>query len=186
MTFQTNHLSHEQLCDLLLANCGGEWTTASPAIERSREHVRECHLCAGELSTLEHSLTLFRSTTDAWASHEWHSHQSLLQNRRLQPTAHGNGLLAFFSKPAIWATVAAAALLAVTLPLAIHHPATQKAPQTVTAPASIHATDTTQSDEALLEEIDQTLSAPIPTAMEPLADPTAGRHTPSDITPRKN
>jgi len=175
----TNHLNHEQLCDLLLASRADAWTQTSPELESSREHVRDCHICADELSMLDNSLALFRSTADIWASHEWHSHQSLLQSRSLKPVASTNGLLAFFSRPAIWATAAAVILLAAALPVTLHYlPDASK-----TAPAvSVRSTDTSQSDEALLEAIDQTLSSTVPTPMQPLADPTASQSN----TQRKN
>jgi hypothetical protein len=85
--------------------------------------------------------------------------------------------------PALWAA-AAALVIAITLPLALHHdqPPAQRAP----APAAVTAQpSTSQSDEALLEEIDQTLSSSIPSPMQPLDDPTAGRHNQPD-TQRKN
>jgi hypothetical protein len=177
----TNHLNHEQLCDLLLANHAGSLSADSREIERSREHVRDCHICAAELSMLDHSLSLFRSTADAWANYEWHNHGSLLQNHRLKPVASSNGLRAFFARPAIWATAAAVALFAAALPITLHYmPDSSK---TEAPPAAVaHSTNTAQSDEALLEEIDQTLSSTIPTPMQPLADPTASQSN----TQRKN
>ena len=176
----TNHLNHEQLCDLLLANHAGSLSADSREIELSRQHVRDCHTCAAELSMLDRSLSLFRSTADAWASYEWHNHQSLLQNHRLKPAASNNGLRAFFARPAIWATAAAVALFAAALPITLHYlPDSSK----TEAPAAVvHTTNTSQSDEALLEEIDQTLSSTVPAPMQPLADPTASQSN----TQRKN
>jgi hypothetical protein len=169
----TNHLNHEQLCDLLLANHASSLPVNLREIERSREHIRDCHICAAELSMLDHSLSLFRSTADAWANYEWHNHQSLLQNRSLKPSASSNGLLAFFARPAIWATAAAVALLAAALPITLHYlPDSSK---TAAPAAVVRTTNTSQSDEALLEEIDQTLSSTVPTPMQPLADPTASQ-----------
>jgi hypothetical protein len=182
MTFQTNHLNHEQLCDLLLANRADTWPLESPEIERSREHVRNCHVCADELATLNHSLDLFRSTADAWASHEWHSHQSLLQSSSLKPAPVTNGFSAFFAKPVVWATAAAVALFAAALPVTLHYwPDTSKP----TSPVAVVRPADTQSDEALLLEINQTLSSSVPTPMQPLADPTAGSNNQSNAT-RKN
>jgi hypothetical protein len=43
--------------------------------------------------------------------------------------------------------------------------------QTIATSPSLRATE---SDEALLADIDQKLSADVPSPMEPLADPTAG------------
>ena len=50
--------------------------------------------------------------------------------------------------------------------------------------ASLAAAPDTKSDEALLEEIDQTLSSSVPTPMQALADPTASATT-SPINPKK-
>ncbi|MBS1800873.1 MAG: hypothetical protein JSS95_13745 [Acidobacteria bacterium] len=173
-----NHLNHEQLCDLLLTSRSGSLPVVSIEIENSREHVRDCHLCAAELSTLDQSLLLFRSTADAWANHEWHSHHSLLQSRNMKPAS--TGLLAFLARPVIWASAAAIALFAAALPVTLHYlpGAKTNAPTAV----AIQTTNTTQSDEALLEEIDQTLSSTVPTPMQPLADPTTGQSN----TQRKN
>jgi hypothetical protein len=182
MTYQTNHLNHEQLCDLLLANRAESWTLGSPEIERSREHVRSCHICSDELATLDHSLDLFRSTADAWASHEWHTHQSLLQSRSLKPAPVTNGFSAFFAKPAVWATAAMLALFAAALPVTLHYRADSAK---TTAPAAAVRPADAQSDEALLLEINQTLSSSVPTPMQPLADPTGGGNNQSNA-PRKN
>lgn len=173
----TNHLNHEQLCDLLLADRMGSTAACSTEIEQAREHVHDCHICAAELSMLDQSLLLFRSTADAWASHEWHGHQSLLQSSSLRPAR--TGLLGFFARPVIWASAAAIALFAAALPVTLHYlpGAKTNAPM-----AAIHTVNTTQSDEALLEEIDQTLASTVPTPMQPLADPTAGQSN----TQRKN
>jgi hypothetical protein len=43
-----------------------------------------------------------------------------------------------------------------------------------------------ESDEALLADIDQKVSADVPSPMEPLADPTAGSSTTSTSDQRNN
>jgi hypothetical protein len=74
-------------------------------------------------------------------------------------------------------------LVAASFPLSLyrqqHHP--------IPAATAVVAPHTTESDEALLEDVDQTLSADVPSPMEPLADPTAGS-TSADSTAyqRKN
>jgi hypothetical protein len=82
---------------------------------------------------------------------------------------------------------AAALLLAAVIPLAFHdHPSTPTHTGIATN-SQLHAKPSTPTgDEALLEEVNQTLSSPIPTPMQPLADPTAGRSSQIDSTPRKN
>jgi hypothetical protein len=86
------------------------------------------------------------------------------------------------TQPVIWAS-AAVLLLAAALPFTLHrHQTVAVAPNPT---AQIKQTDRI-GDEALLEEVDQTLSSSIPTPMQPLADPTAGRSSQIDSTPRKN
>jgi hypothetical protein len=179
----TPHLTHEQLCDLLISNRANDSRAfASQEVETAREHVRDCHVCAGEFAMLDSSLKLFRSTADAWASHEW-NHQSLLQRspRKPAPDRRFAGVL---SRPVIWATAAAAAI-AVAVPFSLHQLEGKKAPAaaavTLTQPYAVETQH--QSDEALLEEISQTVSYSVPTPMQPLADPTASE---TGNTQRKN
>jgi hypothetical protein len=176
------HLTHEQLCDLLLAEPVPDSLESSGQIELLRAHLRDCLLCSGEFESLSQSLATFRSTADAWATRELANRPAALPLPASVPTQRTPALHAFMG-PALWAA-AAALVVAITLPLALHHdqPAAPKTP----APAAVTAQPrTSQSDEALLEEIDQTLSSPIPSPMQPLDDPTAGRHNQPD-TQRKN
>ena len=163
------HLTHEQLCDLILGDPSPETT----------DHLRDCHLCAAELATLTQSLAAFRSATDVWAGREW-IHQ---QTRTREPHRPASSIKTFMF-PALW-TAVAALLVAVTLPLALHHNAPSSTTTTANPAAVATQPSATQSDEALLEEIDQTLSSSIPSPMQPLNDPTAGRHNQSN-TQRKN
>jgi hypothetical protein len=196
----TTHLNHEQLCDLLLADRATDaWTLASPELERSREHVRDCHICADELSSLSQSLTLFRSTADAWAHHEWNNqtNQAAFVNRSLRPVPSTPRLFGLFPRltlrPALWTAAAAVVVLAAVLPITLQRlsnsagvPGLTATTPAGAAPTSRLATPATQSDEALLEEINQTLSSSVPTPMQPLADPTASGNNQSNNAPRKN
>jgi len=176
------HLTHEQLCDLLLAKPTPDTSESSGYIELLREHLRDCHLCSAEFASLSHSLATFRSTADAWATREWTRGPASLPPLHSVPARTASASRAFTS-PVLWAA-AAALVVAVTLPLTLHRgqPAATKTP----APGAVATQPgTSQSDEALLEEIDQTLSSPIPSPMQPLDDPTAGRHNQPD-TQRKN
>lgn len=180
MSLQTQrHLTHRQLCDLLLATPHDR----SPQIEQLRQHLHGCARCAAEFDSLQRPLARFASATTAWAGHtmatrSWQAPPML--------SAHISAPR-FFSRPALWASVAA--LLLAAIPLSLHH-------RQSTAQTPVASTPHTQpqgrpaidqiGDEALLEEIDQTLSSPIPTPMQPLADPTAGRSNQIDSTPRKN
>ncbi|MDE1177842.1 MAG: hypothetical protein PW789_14775 [Edaphobacter sp.] len=177
----TPHLTHEQLCDLLLSNhATDEWIFASPELEAAHDHVDGCPSCAAELATLVQSMTLFRTSTDAW-SHHAQSHQSLVQASSLKQAArHRSGLL---HAPLAWAAGAALAL-AIAVPYTIHHMDTvADEAASVNTPAARETPRTTQSDEALLEEVNQTISSSVPTPMQPLADPTASQTTSSQ---RKN
>ncbi|HTH53901.1 MAG TPA: hypothetical protein VL495_08130 [Edaphobacter sp.] len=172
-----HHLTHRQLCDLLLASPHD----ASPQIERLRQHLHSCGRCASELDSLQRTLGHFSTATTAWASHT-------LATRSWNSPALTSSPRSFFRRPAIWVSAAAALFLAAAVPFALHHhsaahPSVASIPHTQLQ--SRQAIDQI-GDEALLEEIDQTLSSPIPAPMQPLADPTAGRSNQIDSTPRKN
>ena len=174
-----SHLTHEQLSDLLLTDTPSNTEAFSAdQLELSREHVAHCAICAGELADLRRSLTLFRSTADAWAHHAWERH--VAAQRDAFPSAalrQRSAVVTFFQKPAVWATAAAAALLlAAALPLTQHRGAgiaarTSDKSATSAAVRQGPLTHASQSDEALLLEINQTLSSSVPTPMQPLADP---------------
>jgi hypothetical protein len=177
----TPHLTHEQLCDVILAPSAPELQETGRR-EMLHDHLRSCEHCSAELAALSASLDAFRSAADAWATREWNrSHRPRTSQPPLPAQLHG-ALWGSLPLPALWAA-AAALVVAATLPLALHHapPATPKNPTiTVTAPPQ-----SSQSDDALLEEVNETLSSSIPSPMQPLDDPTAGRHNqPNDQ--RKN
>jgi len=180
------HLTHRQLCDVLLADS----QETSPRREQMREHLRDCPLCAAELASLRQPLSLFRSATTAWASHTSASCSRTLPalpdslQSPLRDGISGRRL----SRPVVWAS-AAALLFAAAIPLTLHEHRTSYAPTQETVVPGGHPCSRQidrVGDEALLEEIDQTLSSPVPTPMQPLADPTAGRSNQIDSTPRKN
>jgi hypothetical protein len=169
----TTHLTHQQLCDLLIA---GPYEI-SPELQPLRDHLRSCTECSKELDSLRQPLQNFRAATTAWASHN-----SANRSLTLPLRSHSFGA-------AGWMLAAAALLLALLVPVALHerHSSASAARNTAVAPSnsSVHSSSTI-GDEALLEAIDQTVSSSVPTPMEPLADPTAGRSTQTDSTPRKN
>ncbi|HEY2039018.1 MAG TPA: hypothetical protein VGG95_05100 [Edaphobacter sp.] len=172
-----NHLTHEQLCDLLLAN--------SQLSEPEAQHLRVCSRCAAEYASLRQALSSFRSTTVAWASHasahrSWSSPAQLTATR---PSLWSSVAERLSTRPVLWAS-AAMLLLAIVVPFTFHrHETAAVTPKN--PPAQVQQMDRV-GDEALLEEVDQTLSSPIPTPMQPLSDPTAGRSSQIDSTPRKN
>jgi hypothetical protein len=169
---KTLHLTHEQLCDLLLANPSLLTDGDSNIVE---EHLRACLLCAAELETLRSSLSLFRSASVSYANHEFE--RSSLRSQSIVPSPH------YFSQPLYWAA-AVIILVAASFPLSLHRQPSSS-PITIST-ASSQATQV-ESDDALLEDIDQKLSADVPSPMEPLADPTGSAYiAESTSNQRKN
>jgi anti-sigma factor RsiW len=151
------HLTHEQLCDFVLDLAPHPLSSDFAALQ---QHLANCPACTAELASLRGSISLFRDTTTACARQqlaEFHA------SNTLTPRPH-----AFFH-PIYWAT-AAAMIVAAAIPLTLHRPIQ---PPPVPAATVTTAAPAVQSDEALLEEINQEISAPVPSPMQPLADPTA-------------
>jgi hypothetical protein len=165
----TLHLSHEQLCDLILADLslqpeGESWNDPNDRNAESdvvHEHLRACLVCSAELRSLRDSLSHFRDASVSFARQEF-AH-SYAQRSSIAPPH------SYLSQPLYWAA-AAVVFVAALFPLSMHrqHP-TPPAAQTTAS-----SLQPTESDEALLADIDQKLSADVPAPMAPLADPTAG------------
>jgi hypothetical protein len=166
----TLHLSHEQLCDLILADLSLQperesWNDQNADSDVVHEHLRACLICSAELRSLRDSLSHFRDASVSYARQEFA--QSYAQRSSIAPPH------SFLSQPLYW-TAAAVVFVAALFPLSMHrHRTTPPAIQT-TATSS---RQTTESDEALLADIDRKLSADVPSPMEPLADPTAGANS---------
>jgi hypothetical protein len=163
----TLHLSHEQLCDLILADLSLQpehesWDDQDADSDVVHEHLRACLICSAELRSLRDSLSHFRDASVSYARQEFA--QSYAQRSSIAPPH------SFLSQPLYW-TAAAVVFVAALFPLSMHrqHPAAPVI-QTIATSPSLQATE---SDEALLADIDQKLSADVPSPMEPLADPTA-------------
>ena len=159
----THHLTHEQLCDVLLASSEHTPEPRSSAIEAAEDHLRDCLLCSAELQNLRASLSLFR--------HAYHSYAEAVYAR---PAIHQASIAPSprtISHIRYWA-IAAVLLVIALLPLSLdrRHPSVALTPTA----AAIVSEQTTESDEALLEGIAQDLSTSVPSPMQPLADPTAG------------
>jgi hypothetical protein len=162
------HLNHQQLCDLLIGDPqdGALHTSALP--EPQQEHLRDCLICASELDLMRSSVAGFHDASTAIADRE-------LARRPIRPRfapiygAQQRGLitLAFF-----WAT--AALVVAAVIPLGMLNPRFNPMLRTDT---SVQPATTSEaqfdSDAALLDGIDQDLSAAVPTPMQPLAGPSA-------------
>jgi hypothetical protein len=168
------HLTHQQLCDLLIATP----EETSPQLERLREHLRDCPACADEFASIRQPLARFHSATTAWAGHNAATRSWTL------PAPPAPIPLAPFRRRAGWLLAAATLLLAAGVPFAIHHHSSSNPAHPVAAATSQPSNPI--GDEALLEEVNQTLSSSIPSPMQPLADPTAGRFNQTDSTSRKN
>jgi len=162
----TVHLTHEQLCDLLLAGPALPSETESQLALQSdsdivQAHLRACAVCSAELANLRDSLTHFRDASASYARQEFA--QSYAQRSSIAPPH------SYLSQPLYWAA-AVVVFVAALFPLSMRR-------QAVISPATHTATSIStpaaESDEALLTDIDQMVSTDVPTPMQPLADPTA-------------
>jgi len=154
------HLTHEQLSDLIL-NCSPYPLSSDFAV--LDEHLRACPACSDELTRLSRSLTLFREASTSFARHEFAAMHARRAHETVLPAPHS------LARPLYW--VAAVLALAALVPLGLHHPRAGQSPPagSISAPAA----PTQASDEALLEEINQDLSAGVPSPMRPLDNPAA-------------
>jgi hypothetical protein len=146
-----NHLTHQQLCDLLIDTTPDEASSA---------HLVACPACSAEFSALNSSLVNFRQASIQMAE------QTIDHRPLLLPAQRTRRFLA------IPAYVAAAAALAVAIIIPLL-PNTRTTNVASDAPPAIVATaHNTESDEALFEEIHEDVAAPVPGPLEPLANPT--------------
>ena len=163
----TLHLTHEQLCDLILADSSlpleGEFQNDLKSdSDVVHAHLRACPVCSAELRSLRDSLSHFRDASVSFARQEFA--QSYARRSSIAPPH------SYLSQPLYWAA-AAVVFVAALFPLSMHR---QRPVSPVTATVASASPQTTESDEALLADIDQKVSADVPSPMEPLADPTAG------------
>ena len=188
------HLDHEQLCDLLFAaeeeaSSSVVSIHADSAQDIHRQHLQQCLICAAELDLLRTSVTGFRSAATSIAS------QALARrsNRPAISSLYATRTARYISPTFFWA--ATGILFAAVLPLGLFHHNLNPLlkPHVVVAPAPSTATtappknlQTSESDEALLEGIDQDLSAAIPAPMQPLASTTSSETDSNQNTQRNN
>lgn len=156
----TIHLTHEQLCDVLLADSSSPRDSIPTIVQ---QHLQACLLCSAELESLRSSLSLFHQASTAYAGQVFA--QSPMRKGSIAPPER------YLTQPLYWAT-AAVLLVAASFPFTMHRPQPQTPP--ITASLSTHSTE---SDDALLDDIDQKLSADLPSPMEPLADPAPASST---------
>jgi hypothetical protein len=147
------HLTHEQLCDVLLAD-----SSQHSDGERNNvveQHLQACLICSAELKSLRDSFSHFRHASIAY------SRQQFAQRSSIAPPH------SVLSQPLYWAA-AAVIFVAALFPISLHR---QSVAREAAKTAAV-AAQTAESDEALLSDIDQKVSADVPLPMQPLADPT--------------
>jgi anti-sigma factor RsiW len=155
------HLTDEQMYELLDQNPN------APLQLQTKSHLSDCAHCRSEVSSLHASLMNFRVAATNLAAAETPS----LAARAIAPRKQS-------MRPRIWAAAltAATALLAVTI--AVVHPIkTAPKPNGTITTAAAQPPTATESDEALLDGIQQDLSTSIPPSLEPLAVPAASSET---------
>jgi len=188
----TPHLTHDQICDLLLSDpirssldphapagaapfsatqSGVRSVIQTAARRRYREHLDACLICASELDLLRRTTAAFRVSAVAVADrellrHRMPSHFASLYSPRSQR---------FASPTLFWA--ATALLFAAILPLGLisarhNHVLNQPPANTASTSSTESASLQAERDAALLNGIDQDLSAAVPSPLTPLSPPT--------------
>jgi hypothetical protein len=77
----TLHLTHEQLCDLILADSslppeGEPWNDREADSDIVQAHLQACLVCSAELRSLRDSLSHFRNASVSYARQEFQSWRS--------------------------------------------------------------------------------------------------------------
>jgi len=153
------HLTHEQLCDVLLAN-SSQQSVGDRDTDVVEQHLQACLICSAELKSLRDSLSHFRDASVAYSRQQFA--QSYAQRSSIAPPH------SVLSQPLYWAA-AAVIFVAALFPITLHQ--RQSAARQAVKTAAV-AAQNAESDEALLSDIDQKVSADVPSPMQPLADPT--------------
>src|SRR3984893_10628929 len=140
----TLHLTHEQLCDLILADSslpleGNSSSDCKPESDVVQAHLRACRVCSAELRSLRDSLSHFRDASVSYARQEFA--QSYAQRSSIAPPH------SYLSQPLYWAA-AAVVFVAALFPLSMHRQ--HQAPPVIRTIATSSSLQTTESDEALL------------------------------------
>src|SRR4030088_2795502 len=111
----TLHLSHEQLCDLILADLSLQperesWNDQNADSDVVQEHLRACLICSAELRSLRDSLSHFRDASVSYARQEFaqsYAHRSIAPPH------------SFLSHPLYW-IAATVVFVAALFPLSMH------------------------------------------------------------------
>jgi hypothetical protein len=152
------HLTHEQLCDVLLAD-SSQQSAGDRDTDIVEQHLQACLICSAELKSLRDSLSHFRDASVAYSRQQFA--QSYAQRSSIAPPH------SVLSQPLYWAA-AAVVFVAALFPITLHRQSVAREAVKTAAMAAQNA----ESDEALLSDIDQKVSADVPSPMQPLADPT--------------
>jgi hypothetical protein len=136
-----------------------QWLVEGPEHSVS-QHVQDCWTCQAELAEAQAPLAAFRSALVEW------SEAQTSQSVNLQTTVVRNERL---WGRRLWLPAASFALAALLLvgyakiPISLHGNSIGQQPV-------VTASDTTDSDEALLNQVDTEVSEAVPDAMAPLTD----------------
>jgi len=160
----SGHLTEVQFGELLDGTKDNVVNKTDRALSPAEEHLLTCAQCATELATLREALVLFREVSTAYAESE------LRNIPRVELPARRARM--FTLRPAYFAA-AAALLLASFIPIQMLHQRAQKAAQQ--AASATAATNferyASESNEALLDDVNNAASASVPDSMQALADP---------------
>ncbi|MCU1320544.1 MAG: hypothetical protein JWM43_193 [Acidobacteriaceae bacterium] len=190
------HLSHEQICDLLLSDRLAVAPAVDAAQELHQEHLQGCLICTSELELLRSSVTSFRTASVAVADRAMARRPLQAAFQAMDAKRSTQHLTpAFF-----WA--ATALIFTAAIPLGLFHTnlnpflkheaaavATNNTGASTAGSNTIASNASIESDEALLEGINQDLSASVPSPMQALAGPAstqANSKTSSQQTQRNN
>jgi hypothetical protein len=166
------HLTHEQLCDVLLAD-SSQPSDGDRNVDVVEQHLQACLICSAELKSLRDSLSHFRDASVAYSRQQFA--ESYAQRSSIAPPH------SVLSQPLYWAA-AAVIFVAALFPISLHR---QSVAREAAKTAAV-AAQNTESDEALLSDIDQKVSADVPSPMQPLADPTDETNPTSTSNQRTN
>jgi anti-sigma factor RsiW len=160
---QQRHLNEEQIAELVAAS--PRELTRNPALSALHAHAFKCAECAAEVDSIRESIALFREASSAFAQSNFDNLPALRPPARVSMLQH---------QPLWWAAAAAAVLLTAFLPshLRLGEAAKTAAPPPPAVVAHVSASRS-ESDEALLEDVNRRVSESIPSAMAALADPTS-------------
>ena len=154
------HLTEAEFAEIISGSTG----TAGFALTAAEEHALLCEQCTAELAALRESLDLFREASAAYANAELRRIPAVkLPRRRVLP----------FPLRPVYLAAAAALVLASVIPMQLLHQRSQKIVRQAASASTATSVEryATESNEALLDDVDRAASASVPESMQALADP---------------